>query len=116
MFPTVSVMKPFAKSGLLLALGCSLVLAFAAAEGSGSSGNGQIVFVQNHLCQTGNDCGLGEIAVVNSEGSGLRVLTHDKVTELSPRWSPNREEIAYIRPPKGAGSAQIWLMNADGTH
>jgi len=42
-------MKPFATSVLLVALGCSFVPAFAAAEGSVRSGNGQIVFVQNHL-------------------------------------------------------------------
>ena len=76
---------------------------------------GHIVFVQNHLCQTGLDCGLGEIAVVDAGGSGLRILTHDKVTELSPRWSPDGREIGYIRP-SAKGSGQVWLMAADGTH
>ena len=110
------VPKPISRLVSTVVLGCVLVLALAAAGGSGSSGSGQIVFVQNHLCQTGNDCGLGEIAVIGAHGSGLRVLTHDKVTELSPRWSPNRQQIAFLRPRQGAGSAQIWLMNADGTH
>ena len=92
---------------------CLLVL--AAAAGARFS-NGQIVFIQNHLCQKGNDCGLGEVAVVDADGSGLRVLTHDKVTESSPRWSPNRQQIAFIRPRRPDGPAQVWVMNADGTH
>jgi Tol biopolymer transport system component len=47
------------------------------------------------------DCGKGEIAVVDANGSGLKVLTHDKVTETSPAWSPNHEQIAFIRPKPG---------------
>lgn len=65
-------MRPRAKRFVALALGSSLALAFAVAEGSSSTGNGQIVFVQNHLCQTGLDCGLGEIAVLNAQGSRAR--------------------------------------------
>ena len=97
---------------LLTALACVVL---AAPAGGATSGSGRIVLVRNHLCQKGNDCGLGEIVVVNADGSGLRVLTHDKVTELSPRWSPDGREIAYIRP--GAQDrGQIWLMSADGSH
>jgi Tol biopolymer transport system component len=78
----------------------------------------------NHFCLApgsnggGNvpvDCGKGEIAVVDANGSGLRVLTHDKVTEFDPVWSPGGRQIAFIRPTTHA-SSQIWVMNADGTH
>jgi Tol biopolymer transport system component len=106
-------MKRLSKAVLGVSLGCLFALVPAAA---GVGGDGQVVFVRDHLCQTGNDCGLGEIAVMNVDGSGLRALTHDKVTEYSPRWSPDRRQIAFIRPRTPDGAAQIWLMNADGSH
>lgn len=111
--------------GLLLATVASLaLLAGVASASSGTQPTGQIVFGMNHYCLAPGpngggrepvDCGKGEIAVVDANGSGLRVLTHDKVTETSPAWSPNREQIAFIRP-KTHTSDQIWVMNADGSH
>ena len=52
----------------------------------------------NHYCkgqsgQPPTDCGKGEIAVVNANGTGLRVLTHDKVTETR-RVVAQHEQIA----------------------
>jgi Tol biopolymer transport system component len=109
---------------LLLATFASLaLLAGVASASSGPAPTGQIVFGRNHFCQGGTpngpgkvpiDCGKGEIAVVSAEGSGLKVLTHDNVTETSPAWSPNHEQIAFIRP-KLHTSDQVWVMNADGT-
>jgi Tol biopolymer transport system component len=76
----------------------------------------------NHFClakgpnggKEALDCGKGEIAVVDANGSGLRVLTHDKVTEFDPVWSPDGREIAFIRPTAHT-SSQVWVMNANGT-
>jgi len=109
---------------LFLAACASLaLLAGVASASSGTQPTGQIVFGTDHFCLTPGpngggtvpvECGKGEIAVVNANGTGLRVLTHDKVTETSPAWSPNHEQIAYLRP-KLHTSDQIWLMNADGT-
>jgi dipeptidyl aminopeptidase/acylaminoacyl peptidase len=99
---------------LLAALACAALLA-SVAFGSNSSPTGRIVFLRDLLCQKQIDCGLGEIAVIDADGSGLRVLTHDKVTETSPEWSPDGRQIAFIRP-KAHTSDQIWVMNADGTH
>jgi len=109
---------------VLTSLACFALLVGVASAG-GSQPTGQIVFGMNHFCLTkdGNggswknpvDCGKGEIAVVNADGSGLKVLTHDKVTEVSPRWSPNHEQIAFIRP-RAHSSSRIWVMNADGSH
>lgn len=107
-------------------LGFSFLLVFgpaAVAEGSSrGSASGRLVFVRNQLCLVGPsgdkslaDCGRGEVAVAAADGSGLRVLTHDKVTEFSPRWSPDGRRIAFIRPKPEQGAAQVWLMNADGT-
>lgn len=110
-----------------VALPCLLVLAFAAA-GAGASGRGsdRIAFVKMRFCGAGHlvDCGWNDIAVVSPDGSGLRVLTHERaavrVSEYSPRWSPDRRQIAYIRPshlPNGGREyGQVWLMAADGTH
>lgn len=53
--------------------------------------------------------------VVDANGTGLRVFTHDRVTETSPVWSPNHEQIAFLRPRKRT-SDQVWVMNADGTN
>ena len=38
------------------------------------------------------------------------------MTETSPAWSPNHEQIAFIRPKHGTSTSdQIWVMNADGS-
>ena len=109
---------------LLIATLASFVLLSGVASASGTQPTGQIAFVKNRFCLAngGNgggkapvDCGKGEIAVVDANGSNLRILTHDKVTETSPAWSPNHEQIAFIRP-KPHTSDQVWVMNADGTN
>lgn len=108
---------------LLASLTCFALLAGVAAASGGSQPTGQIVFGDNHFCSAPGpngggavptECGKGEIAVVNANGSGLKVLTHDKVTETSPAWSPNHEQIAFIRPTEHT-SDQVWVMNANGT-
>lgn len=106
---------------LLIAALVAFGLCAGAASASGTQPTGQIVLGMNHFCQPKGqsgpvpvDCGKGEIAVVDADGAGLRVLTHDKVTETSPTWSPNHRQIAFIRPDPHT-SDQIWVMNADGT-
>jgi len=112
---------------LLASLASLALLAGVASASSGTQPTGQIVFGLNHFCLTPApngggkvpiDCGKGEIAVVHANGSGLRVLTHDKVTETSPVWSPNHEQIAFIKPKAHLPSTsdQIWVMNADGSN
>jgi Tol biopolymer transport system component len=109
---------------LLLATVASLaLLAGVASASSGTLPRGQIVFGMNHFCLANGpnggkepvDCGKGEVAVVDANGSNPRVLTHDKVTEFNPVWSPDGRKIAYIRPTRHT-SSQIWVMNADGTN
>jgi TolB protein len=119
-------MRLLSKWVFLLVFGCLVVLVVSAAGGASSTGNGRIVFATNHYCgpRGFTDCGRGEIAVVNPDGSGLRLLTHQRlaarVSESSPRWSPDRRQIAYLRPSLRSGpnapGAQVWLMAADGTH
>jgi Tol biopolymer transport system component len=111
------------KRVVVLVLGCLALFAGIASASSRTEPTGQIVFGLNHFCLTQGpngggkepvDCGKGEIALVNANGSGLRILTHDKVTETSPVWSPNHEQIAFIKPKKHT-SDQVWVMNADGS-
>ena len=108
---------------LLLASVAFLALLSGLASASGGSPpTGQIVFGMNRFCQAKGtsgpepvDCGKGEVAVVDADGSNLRVLTHDTVTETNPVWSPDGREIAFIRPTAHT-SSQVWVMNAGGTH
>jgi TolB protein len=91
--------------------GCLAVLVLSASGGS-STGKGRIAFVRQ-LCYSQSHCLTG-VAVVNADGSGLRILTPRRVHVASPRWSPDRSEIAYIRT--SSKTPQVWLMAADGTH
>jgi Tol biopolymer transport system component len=110
------------KTLLVGSLVCCALLAGSASASGGSQPTGQIVFGMNHFCTAkasdgGNepvDCGKGEVAVVAANGSGLRVLTHDKVTEYNPVWSPDGRQIAFVHPSAHT-SSQIWVMTADGT-
>jgi len=108
---------------LLASLTCLALLAGVASASSGSLPTGQIVFGTNRFCLARGpngggkvpvECGKGEIAVIDAKGTGLRVLTHDKVTETSPASSPDHTQIAYLRP-RAHTSDQIWVMNANGT-
>jgi Tol biopolymer transport system component len=106
----------------LLVLAGAAVCPSSAVGSSLSSPAGHIVLGMNHYCLVGSsghkqptDCGKDEIAVVNADGSGRNVLTHDAVTETDPVWSPNGSEIAFLKPKRGA-SDQIWVMNANGTN
>jgi Tol biopolymer transport system component len=107
---------------VLTSLACLALVAGTASASGGPQPTGQIVFGLNRFCTVQGpsgpepaDCGKGEVAVIDANGTGLRVLTHDKVTETSPVWSPNHEQIAFIKP-KPHTSDQVWVMNADGTN
>ena len=95
---------------VFVGLACLVMLVLSAAGGS-STGNGRILLVRQ-LCYSERHCLTG-VAVVNPDGSGLRVITPRHVHVASPRWSPDRSQIAYIRTTR---TPQIWLMAADGTH
>jgi Tol biopolymer transport system component len=104
-------MKRLSKWVFLVASGCLLALTFSSVGGTSGPGNGQIVFVKQH-CYSSRHCHT-QVALVNQDGSGVRVLTSRRFHVASPRWSPDRTEIAYIRT---AWPPQVWLMAADGTH
>jgi TolB protein len=113
-------------SKAMLAVGV-VSLALAMSSLAGATGNSQsrregkqvdtrIAFSNNRLCD-GNDCGGGEIAVVNLNGRGFKRLTHNVLTDESPAWSPKKERIAFTRmPANGSTRFGLWVMDANGRH
>ena len=45
---------------------------------------------------TGYDGGLSDLFIVNTDGTGLQRLTHDKYADLEPSWSPDGKTIAFV--------------------
>ena len=66
-----------------------------------------------------------DIAVTDGDGrTGVRILTSDGFLDSDPTWSSDGSRIAFARsdkpmclwcPPARRGSAEIYVMNADGT-
>jgi len=59
--------------------------------------------------EAGND-----IWVVQPDGSEPRNLTRSRSIEFGPTWSPDSEEIAFVR--KDGAKRRVFVMNADGSH
>jgi len=61
-----------------------------------------------------------EIYLVNTDGTGLRRLTHlpkSYSEDAQPAWSPDRKSIAFARQHSTTSViADIFLMRSDGTH
>jgi Tol biopolymer transport system component len=67
-----------------------------------------------------NDQALGDIYVVNGDGTGLRRLASQKDHDLgNPAWSPDGERLAYVRSVGVTNTHtedyQVWVMDADGS-
>jgi Tol biopolymer transport system component len=66
----------------------------------------------------GSRCALGpansEIWTMNADGTARVRLTHNKVYDGSPDWSPDGRQIAFVRNTR-VGAGAIYVMNADGT-
>ena len=56
--------------------------------------------------------GASEIFTADRNGRGLRRLTHDRSIDVSPTWSPDGKEIAFVSDR--SGSPQIYVMDRDG--
>lgn len=55
-----------------------------------------------------------DIYLVKTNGSGLSRITKNAGNNQQPVYSPNGHQIAFVSDRTGV--AQVWLMNADGTH
>ena len=61
----------------------------------------------------GREAAAPKIWAVEPEGSNLVQLTHGPRPDFLPAWSPDGTKIAFTREFRG--SAEIFLMNADGS-
>jgi TolB protein len=63
----------------------------------------QIAFTAHHLA----------IAVMNSDGSQVRLLTGPEALDQRPAWSPDGQQIAFVSDRDG--NREIYVINSDGT-
>jgi Tol biopolymer transport system component len=61
----------------------------------------------------------GRIAIINTDGTGFRILTHSSLSDGSLTWSPDGSRIAFATFASLGGSMQgyavLAIMNADGS-
>jgi Tol biopolymer transport system component len=75
----------------------------------------RIAFVRS--LEEGSAPPVGDIFVVNPDGSGLTNVTNNPAEYITPSWSPTGAKIAFSGNLPGfeAQSSEIFVMNADGT-
>jgi Tol biopolymer transport system component/serine/threonine protein kinase len=57
--------------------------------------------------------GRRELAAINADGSGLRVVLDDAALTGSPAWSPDGRMIAFVSAR--SKERHVWVVNADGS-
>jgi Tol biopolymer transport system component len=57
------------------------------------------------------------IWTVNADGGGRRALVPPSLhfDYLGPTWSPDGEQIAYVRQDENGDNVELWVMNDDGS-
>ncbi len=59
-----------------------------------------------------SNAGASDLYLVRDDGSRLRRLTRTRAIEVSPTWSPDGEQIAFVSDKTGA--PQIYIMDVQG--
>ena len=59
---------------------------------------------------------LGDIYIMDSDGTNHKRLTTDKGMDWSPSFSPDGSKIAWVNFDKGTSYTRIWIMNSDGSN
>lgn len=54
-----------------------------------------------------------DIFAIDAAGTGKTNLTRTPAGEYTPRWSPNRQQILYVRAD--TTGVKLWVMNSDGS-
>jgi Tol biopolymer transport system component len=57
-----------------------------------------------------------QIYLMNSDGTGLAQLTHERGGNVTPSWSPDGSMIAFASTEQRDGNSEIYVMNADGSN
>ena len=59
--------------------------------------------------------GSSDVYFVRPDGSGMRRLTHTKVSERHPSWSPDGRRLAFgLYPKPFENFVELWVMDRDG--
>jgi len=74
------------------------------------SPDGNSIVHQNYHTYAG-----GDIAIIDSDGQNLHLLTNDVKFDLYPRYSPNGYQVAFYSQSAGHPGT-IWVMNVDGSN
>ena len=75
----------------------------------------KIAFVDHVPEHPGGEDRMGNIWIIDADGTDARQLTDTHETESDPDWSPDGTQIAYTRAFDDEGLYGVWVMNADGS-
>jgi Tol biopolymer transport system component len=61
--------------------------------------------------------GLFELYLMHPDGSGMRRLTSgtDQLFSLHPTWSPESDQLLFVRGTDDPNLTDIWSINIDGS-
>jgi Tol biopolymer transport system component len=99
-----------------------LVVALVLLPGSLAAGgvpSAPILYVQGLQCPAHKSCSgsanYDRIREIPRVGFPSRALSNGTFSDSQPAWSPNHEQIAFVRESHNGLSYAIWVMNANGS-
>ena len=96
------------RAGVLVALGLLVAVVPAPSGGAAQA--------ERPILHTLVTSGESEICLVRPDGTGRRCLTHNRLYEFEPAWSPDGSRIAFRRHLDDPRNPDIWVMDADGSN